>query len=125
MFDTEKRLKIPSNFILLGHKYSVVLLDDLFENESCYGDADEDLKRIRLQTPKKVKRFHEENGKNIESEMEITDNMVIETFFHEVSHIIYDAIGENELSENERLVNMMGKAWLEIYLSSVYEEESK
>jgi hypothetical protein len=51
--------------------------------------------------------------------------MVIETFFHEVSHIIFDAMGEEELSANERLVNMMGKCMLEIYLSSVYEKDSE
>jgi hypothetical protein len=49
---------------------------------------------------------------------------VIETFFHEITHIILDAMGEDLASENEKLVNIMGKAWLEIYLSLKYEKDS-
>jgi hypothetical protein len=54
----------------------------------------------------------------------ITDETVIETFFHEITHIILDAMGEDSMSENEKLVNIMGKAWLEIYLSLKYEKDS-
>lgn len=123
MFDQNKKLNIPKNFILLGHKYSVVIKKDLFETEGCYGNADEDLKLIQLQDMGTVTRRYEENGKTFETSMDITEEMVIETFFHEVMHIIFDAMGEEELSENEKLVNILGKAWLEIYLSSVYDEK--
>jgi hypothetical protein len=40
-------------------------------------------------------------------------------------HIILDATGEEDLSENEKFVNIVAKCMLEIYLSSVYEKESK
>jgi hypothetical protein len=123
VFDQNKKLNIPKNFILLGHKYSVVIKKDLFETEGCYGNADEDLKLIQLQDMGTVTRRYEENGKTFETSMDITEEMVIETFFHEVMHIIFDAMGEEELSENEKLVNILGKAWLEIYLSSVYDEK--
>lgn len=125
MFYPEKKPKIPSEFVLFGHKYTVLLQKDLFEKEDCYGDADEDLKRIRIQDVGKIKRIHEEDGKKIEVEIEITENTVLETFFHEVTHIIYDAIGDTDLSSNETLVNITGKAWLEIYLSTVYEKTSE
>lgn len=91
--------------------------------EACYGNADEDLKLIQLQDVGTVKRKYEENGRIIEHEVTITREMLIETFFHEVMHIILDASGEEELSENEKFVNIMGKSWLEIYLSSVYDEK--
>jgi len=123
VFDQNKKLNIPKNFTLLGHKYSVVIKKDLFETEGCYGNADEDLKLIQLQDIGTVTRRYEENGKTFETSMAITEEMVIETFFHEVMHIIFDAMGEEELSENEKLVNILGKAWLEIYLSSVYDEK--
>jgi len=125
VFNTDKKIKIPKEFTLLGHKYLVVLEPDLFEKENCYGNADEDLKLIKIQTPGIVSRKHIEDGIEIEVKVNITEEMVIETFFHEMSHIIFDATGEEELSENERLVNMMGKCMLEIYLSSVYEKDSK
>lgn len=123
MFNTDKTLNIPQKFTLLGHQYTVVIKKDLFETESCYGNADEDLKLIQLQDVGVVKRKYEENGRLVENEVIITKEMVIETFFHEVMHIILDASGEEELSENEKFVNIMGKAWLEIYLSSVYNEK--
>jgi hypothetical protein len=49
VFNTEKRLNIPKEFTLFGHKYKVQMENDLFEKEDCYGCADEDLKLIRLQ----------------------------------------------------------------------------
>ena len=124
MFNQEKKIKIPSEFTLLGHKYTVVISKDLFELESCYGNADEDLKLIKIQDVGTVIRKHEEDGKVVETPVVITEETMIETFFHEVTHIILDATGDNELSENEKFVNLMGKAWLEIYLSSVYEKDS-
>ena len=105
---------------------------DLFHNESCYGQADEDVKRIRIQKKGSVTRQDEEDEEddagnkkiNLVS-VEITDEVLIETFYHELSHIIFDALGEYELSQNEKLVNMIGKAMLEVYLSAAYEEEIK
>lgn len=125
MFNTDKKINIPKEFTLFGHKYNVVIKKDLFETEGCYGDADEDLKEIRLQDVGEVVKKIEEDGRQVELRMTITENTMIETFFHEIAHIVFDALGENDLSANEKLVNMMGKAYLEIYLSSVYEKDSK
>lgn len=125
MFNIDKKLNIPKEFTLFGHKYNVVIKKDLFETEGCYGDADEDLKQIRLQDVGEVVKKIEENGHVFKSTINITENAVTETFFHEITHIILDSMGETELSENEKFVNMMGKAWLEIYLSTVYEKDSE
>jgi len=125
VFNTEKRLNIPKEFILFGHKYKVQIEPDLFEKEDCYGIADEDLKLIRLQGVGEVTRKYKEDDKDCEDKIKITEETIAETFFHEVIHIILDATGEEALSENEKFVNIMGKAWLEIYLSSVYEKDSK
>ena len=57
--------------------------------------------------------------------MMITNEVLVETFFHEIAHIMLDAAGETKLSGNEQFVNIIGKAWLEIYLSSVYEKDSQ
>ena len=125
MFNRDKIISIPNEFTLLGHKYKVVILPDLFEKEGCYGNADDDVKLIKLQAVGMVTKKYEDDGKMIEVQFEITEKTVIETFFHEVTHIILDACGEDKLSEDERFVNMMGKAWLEIYLSTVYEDSTK
>lgn len=123
MFDQNKKLNIPKNFILFGHKYTVVIKKDLFETENCYGNADEDLKLIQIQDLGEVTKRYKEDGKMVERKLIITEETMIETFFHEVVHIVLDSTGELKLSQNEKFVNMMGKAWLEIYLSSVYDQK--
>lgn len=127
MVNDVKKFKIPKSFTLFGHKYQVVLRDDIFEAKGYYGLADDDAKIILIQKAKKVSKLYEEENKdeNEEVHFEITDEAVVETFYHEICHIIFFAIGENKLSENETLVNMLGKAWLEIYLSSTYEKDSQ
>lgn len=101
------------------------MVDSLFETEGTYGTADDDMKQICLQTPGVVKKRYKDDVRgDVVDEITITPEILIETFFHEVTHIMLDAMGEDTLSENERFVNLMGKLWLEIYLSSVYEKDS-
>jgi hypothetical protein len=122
---SEKTLTIPTEFTLFGHKYKIVLEKDLITTESAYGTASEDLKLIRLQDVGDVLRtYTDEDGKKENVKLTITDETVIETFFHEITHIILSSMGDDKLSENEKLVNIMGKAWLEIYLSLKYEKDS-
>lgn len=124
MFNEQKSTRVPKEFTLFGHKYSVVFRDDLLETEHCYGSFDEDLKTIELQRIGKAKKVAEVNGIKTLVEVDVTRETFIETFFHEVVHAMLEASGDTELSENERFVNMMGKCLLEIYLSSVYEKDS-
>ena len=127
MANDPKKFRIPKDFTLFGHKYVVVLEENLFTKENCYGTADEDAKKIRIQKQGMCDLTHEgvkgAPAKTIS--IEITDEVIIETFYHELCHIILDALGEEKLSHNERFVNMMGKSFLEIYLSANYEEEKK
>ena len=119
-----KKFRIPKEFTLFGHKYSVVLEDDLFSKQDCYGMADDDTKIINIQKCGnfvKIRTGDLENKSAVE--VKVTDEVMIETFYHELIHIILYALGEDDLSEKEKFVNMLGKAMLEIYLSSKYEEE--
>ena len=125
MANNPKKFKIPREFTLFGHKYVVEVVEDLFEKSNCYGTADEDLKKIHIQSKKTLKRTIKENGKEIHHNLEMTDENFVETYYHELIHIILDALGEERLSKKEPFVNMMGKALLEIYLSSKYEQNSK
>jgi hypothetical protein len=125
VFNTNKKIQIPKEFTLFGHKYNVIIKQDLFETEQCYGQADDDLKQIILQDVGEVKKIYKEAGKTIEKKMMITNEVLVETFFHEIAHVMLDAAGETKLSGNEQFVNIIGKAWLEIYLSSVYEKDSQ
>lgn len=118
-----KKFRIPKSFNLFGHEYNVLMCDDLFNAKGFYGSADDDLKTILIQKAGKVHKHDIDEDEDIY--FEITDKTVVETFYHELVHIIFDAIGETKLSENEALVNMVSKAMLEIYLSSKYEKDSE
>jgi hypothetical protein len=120
-----KDFKIPKEFTLFGHRYTIEVQEDLFEKNQCYGTADEDLKKIIIQSKKLVNKLSKDGKKVTSQEMEITDETFLETYYHEMVHIIFDSIGQEKLSQNEALVNMVGKALLEIYLSSIYEQDSK
>lgn len=128
MANDPKNFRIPKEFTLFGHRYTVIIEDDLFKREECYGEADEDAKTIRIQKIGTVIRSDEYKDENGEKKITpvsvvITGEVLLETFYHELCHIIFDALGEYELSMNEKLVNMMGKSFLEVYLSANYEEE--
>jgi hypothetical protein len=120
-----KNFRIPTEFTLFGHRYTVTIEEDLFEKEQCYGVTDDDLKIVRLQKKKKVtkKNIDDSTKKVTDITFDLTDEVIIETFYHELVHVILSALGESKLSENEALVNMIGKAQLEIYLSSTYGEQ--
>ena len=123
MFHPDKNFVIPSKFMLFGHRYEVVRLKNLYETEGCYGTADDDLKQIKLQDVGTVTKKYDEDGKQWNVDFIVTEETLMETFFHEVVHIILDATGETALSENERFVNMMGKSFLEIYLTAEYDKQ--
>jgi hypothetical protein len=96
-----------------------VFSEDLFNKESIYGDYDPDMKLIRLQKPMKLikKRdvIDEDGNKSIASvEFDLPSDVVIETFYHELTHCILDAINEHELFDNERLVGNISEALLQI-----------
>jgi hypothetical protein len=123
MTNSIKNFKIPEKFVLFGHTYTVALDPDLYEKEACYGLADEDYKIIRLQSKKTLTCSREITNiagetKTVDVYFDLTDEMLVETFFHEVIHIILSAVGQNELSENEMFVNIVAKAVLEVYLTS-------
>lgn len=128
MANDPKNFRIPKEFTLFGHRYTVIIEDDLFKREECYGEADEDAKTIRIQKLGNVTRMDAYDDENGETKLKpvavvITSEVLLETFYHELCHIIFDALGEYELSTNEKLVNMLGKSFLEVYLSSNYNEE--
>lgn len=113
--------KIPKSFSLLGHEYTVEIVDDLYEKEDRYGDADPDAKKIRIQSVREVERIFEEDGNNIKSKLNITEEDQIETFFHELMHIVLHSMGQHRLYKNETFVSLIGKCLLEIEKTKKYE----
>lgn len=112
-------IRIPKSFQIFGHDYKVVFEENLFNGECIYGDYDPDLKLIRLQKPMmlvKKREIVDENGNKSTGsvEFEITPDLVLETFYHELTHCILDAINEHDLFDNENLVGNFGESFLQI-----------
>ena len=83
-----KKFRIPKEFTLFGSKYSVSIENDLYEKEKCYGIADVDVRTIKIQAPGWITKVYEEGSIKKSVPMEVTDEIVIETFYHELFHII-------------------------------------
>lgn len=122
MVNNPKNFRFPKSFTLFGHKYRIQFVSDLYHTDDAFGYYDDDTKLIRIQSTGILKKDVEVRPGVFETlEFEVTDELAVESFFHELSHAILDAIEENDLSVNEKLVGLMGKALLEIYLYSEYE----
>lgn len=121
MANNPKNFRFPRSFTLFGHKYRVEFVSDLYKTEYAFGLYDDEIKVLRIQAPGKLSKTYP--GSNEEILFEFTDTSALETFFHEMVHAILYAMDRDSLSDNEPLVGMFGKALLEIYLTSEYDEK--
>lgn len=124
---TEKNIKIPSNFKLFGHTYTVKFDANLYKKHSLYGLFDPSTKTLSIQSSGKVEIFQSVNDDEIEQKkiIQITDEDVVETFYHELTHTVLDAISEDELYVNEKFVTAFSKALLDVFTSANYNDEQK
>lgn len=113
-------MKIPTSFQIFAHTYTVVFDPDLFLKENIFGEFDADLKKIRLQTPMRIikKRLIVDENE-VESyedvEFEITADVVMETFYHELTHCILEATNtKDEIYSDETLVGNFGQSLLQV-----------
>ena len=118
------KFEIPKKFHLLGHEYKIELIDDLYEKEDVYGEADPERKLIRLQKAGAVNRIYKKkSGVVIRTEtVEITQEDLVETYYHELVHIILDAMGESKLYSDEKFVSVIGKCLMEIEKTKINQD---
>lgn len=83
---------IPQKFSLAGQTIQVKLVDDLHENEGCWGESDFDLNLVRLQTPGP----------------DYARDVVEATHFHELTHFILHYMNQPKLNRNEKFVDSFG-----------------
>jgi hypothetical protein len=111
-------MKIPKTFYILGKKYNIEMYDDLFEKDGVYGDVDPDLKLIRLQKVGKVGCMEESGNEYIKY---VDDDDVLETWLHELVHLILSCMGEDKLYRNEQFVSLFSGMLYQIIKSSKYQ----
>ena len=88
-------MKIPKSFKLFSRDIRVVYDDEQMDKESAYGFCDHEEGEITLTKKHKY---------NI-----LSDELITQTFYHEKVHMILFEMQENELSYNEKFVDIFAK----------------
>jgi len=88
-------MKIPKKFKLFGATINVVFDSKRMNDLESYGYAEYGKSLITLAEP---------NGFE-----ELSEDKIIDTFYHEKVHIILDSMGEHKMSKNERFVDLFSK----------------
>lgn len=87
--------KIPKKFKLFASTITIKYENTRLSNESIHGDVDFSDNKISL--------CSEYKGKPL------SPSIIKDTFYHEKVHIILDSMGEHELSNNEKFVEVLSR----------------
>lgn len=104
---------IPVSFKILGQDFKVVFDDELCKKEGSYGMYFPSLNKIVLS-----KRFEENN-----ETVNLDEDFIKHTFYHELIHAILNVMQEKELYENERFIDIFAGILLQIEKTSEYETD--
>lgn len=88
-------MKIPKRFKLFGTTYTVVFDNKRMNDLKCYGYAEYSESKITLSDTDGVDKLSEDK--------------ILDAFYHEKVHSILDMMHERELSDNEKFVDIFAK----------------
>jgi hypothetical protein len=88
-------MKIPKKFKLFGTTYNIVWDNKLMNDKRIYGESDYSKSQITLSTTIGIK--------------DLSEDKILDTFYHERTHAILDMMDERDLSENEKFVDVFSK----------------
>lgn len=88
-------MKIPKSFQLFGTTINVIFDDEKCTDKSLYGESIYSSKKIMLCDNLGIKKLSEDT--------------IMDTFYHEKIHMILDSMSEHELSSNEKFVDIFAK----------------
>jgi hypothetical protein len=98
---------IPKRFNILNHTFKVKIVDQIVnDNESRLGECCKDLCSIDVAT-------------HINDD-QLPDSVMEHTFFHEVTHVILDMMGEEKLSSDEKFVDVFSGLLHQVIKTSKY-----
>lgn len=99
--------KIPRRFKLFATTVNVEWDNDRMNDKSQYGESNYSLSKITLATTIGVEPLSEDK--------------ILDTFYHEKVHMILDSMHRTDLSTNEDFVDMFGKLLRQSEESAEYE----
>ena len=92
-----KNKKIPKKFKLFATTINVEFDNKTMNETACFGDSCSSTSRIRL---------CDKSGID-----DISEDVIVDTFYHEKAHSILKAMGEFELNKNEKFVEILSRLW--------------
>ena len=100
-------MKIPKKFKVFASTINVCFDNTRLSDEGVLGDCSFTSNQINISNKYKGQ--------------ELPESTTLDTFWHEKIHIILDAMGEHELSRNEKFVEVLARLLRQSDESSVYE----
>lgn len=91
----EKNMKIPKRFKLFGTTMNIVWDNKRMNDVGAYGSHDYATCEITLSDKEGID--------------DLAEDRIMDTFYHERTHAILDAMNEVELSKNEKFVDVFSK----------------
>ena len=88
-------MKIPKSFKLFGTTYNIIWNNDKLNDKNNYGECDYSTSTITLS--------------NTEGTKPLSEDKIMDTFYHEKVHAILDMMHERDLSANEKFVDVFSK----------------
>jgi hypothetical protein len=104
-------MKIPVSFKLFGSVTNIVYDNERLNREGKYGEHDYSQQKITLSTTHGV--------------LELSNDKIMDTFYHEKVHAILGAMNERDLNENEKFVDVFAKLLRQSDETAVYSEIRK
>lgn len=88
-------MKIPKSFKLFGTTINVEFDNKRMNDKTRYGEADYSTSKITLS--------------DTDGTDKLSQDRILDTFYHEKVHSILDMMHERDLSNNEKFVDIFGK----------------
>ncbi len=104
-------MKIPKTFKLFGTTYKVVFNNERLNDRQEYGLCDYSKSEITLSTT--------------EGTTELSEDKIMDTYYHERTHAILDMMNERDLSANEKFVDVFSKLLRQADETSEFLKETK
>lgn len=98
--------KIPKRFKLFGSTINIVWDNKLMNQKENYGEAHYSQSKIILSHTHGVEP--------------LSQDKILDTYYHEKVHLILDTMNEKELSRNERFVDVFAKLLRQSDITSEY-----
>lgn len=98
--------KIPKSFMLFGATIKIIFDSKTCDDRSQYGHASYGESEIVL-----TKTDHT---------IKLSEDKILDTFYHEKIHMILDTMNERELSRNEKFVDIFAKLLRQSDESAIY-----